>query len=145
MSKLTKRQLDKISDSELTDLIYATRGSSSIQFSVFYVNGEPLGYEEFANTFGVNPEHIRYVYEILDIASAHDILNHLRVKHYEGAFGVCTMVQLRRRTNNKLSVEQIENLLNLGKSPSDIVVNFSRYFSKYKRNEIPVGETSLFA
>lgn len=145
MSKLSPRQLNKLSNEQLSDIIYEHRTSSSIQFAVFYVNNSSVNHVALAENFDVNPEHIRYVYEVLGIASPHDILNFLRVKHYEGAFGVCTMKQLRKRTNNKLSVEQIENLINLGKSPSEIVVNFTHYVSQYKRNEIPVGETSLFA
>lgn len=144
MSKLTPRQLNKLSDTELSDIIYETRTSSSIQFAVFLVNTTSVTYKQFADQFDVNPEHIRYVYEVLGIASPHDILNYLRVKHYEGAFGVCTMKQLRRRIQNKLTVDQIQNLFNLGKSPSEVVVNYSYYASMYKRNEIPEGETSLF-
>lgn len=145
MRKLYPRQLNKLSNEQLSEIIYEHRTSSSIQFAVFHVNTAHVTHISFAEQFDVNPEHIRYVYEVLGIASPHDILNFLRVKHYEGAFGVCTMKQLRKRINNKLSVEQIENLLNLGKSPSEIIVNFSHYVSKYRRNEIPVGETSLFA
>lgn len=144
MEKLTIRQLNKLSDTELSDIIYETRTSSSIQFAVFLVNTTSVTYKQFADQFDVNPEHIRYVYEVLGIASPHDILNYLRVKHYEGAFGVCTMDQLRKRIKNKLTVEQIQNLINLGKSPSEVVVNYPRYASKYRRDEIPVGETSLF-
>ncbi len=142
---LTNSKLSKMSDDEVLEAIYSnSKVTSNVNYTRFYVNGGYVRHTTLAATFNVNPIHVRYVYEVIGISSARDILRYLCASHYEGAFGVCTLGHLASRSK-ELTKPQILNLLALGKSPSEITHNAFAYRVKYRKDELPQGESSLFA
>lgn len=143
--KLSFYILNKMCDLDIADFIYKHRTSSSVAFAYFYVNGRHLDLEAFCATFDIRPSHVRYLYEVLHIASARDILEYLRVKHYECSFGVYTLEHLVGCTGKRLNAEQVLNLVGLGKSPADIVINSKKYQNAYNKGLLPQAESSMFA